>query len=35
MNYAKHTIAMNLTAEDAQNGIAAFIEKKTPVWKNR
>lgn len=35
MNYAKHTIAMNLTAEDAQNGITAFIEKKTPVWKNR
>ncbi len=35
MNYARHTIAMNLTAEDAQNGISAFIEKKTPVWKNR
>jgi len=35
MDYAKHTIAMNLTAEDAQNGIAAFIEKKTPVWNNR
>lgn len=35
MNYAKHTITMNLTAEDAQNGIAAFIEKKPPVWKNR
>ncbi len=35
LNYAKHTIAMNLTAEDAQNGITAFIEKKTPVWKNR
>jgi enoyl-CoA hydratase/carnithine racemase len=35
MHYAKHTIAMNLTAEDAQNGIAAFIEKKPPVWNNR
>ena len=35
MNYAKHTIALNLTAEDAQNGIAAFIEKKPLVWKNR
>lgn len=35
MNYAKHTIALNLTAEDAQNGIAAFIEKKPPVGKNR
>jgi enoyl-CoA hydratase/carnithine racemase len=35
LDFAKHTIAMNLTAEDAQNGIAAFIEKKTPVWNNR
>ncbi len=35
LDYAKHTITMNLTAEDAQNGIAAFIEKKTPVWNNR
>ncbi|MDQ5986087.1 MAG: putative enoyl-CoA hydratase echA8 [Syntrophus sp. SKADARSKE-3] len=35
MHYAKHTITMNLMAEDAQNGIAAFIEKRKPVWKNR
>jgi enoyl-CoA hydratase/carnithine racemase len=35
LDYAKHTITMNLMAEDAQNGIAAFIEKKTPVWNNR
>ena len=35
MDFAKHTITMNLTAEDAQNGIAAFIEKKPPVWNNR
>jgi enoyl-CoA hydratase/carnithine racemase len=35
MNFAKHTITLNLMSEDAQNGIAAFIEKKTPVWKNR
>lgn len=33
--YAKHTISMNLEAEDAQNGIQAFLEKKTPQWKNR
>jgi enoyl-CoA hydratase/carnithine racemase len=33
--YAKHTITMNLEAEDAQNGIQAFLEKKTPQWKNR
>lgn len=35
LDYAKHTITMNLMAEDAQNGIAAFIEKKTPEWNNR
>ncbi len=33
--YAKHTIAMNLRAEDAQLGIKAFLEKKKPQWKNR
>ena len=35
LDYATRTIAMNLTAEDAQNGIRAFLEKKTPEWKNR
>ena len=35
MHYAKHTIALNLEAEDAQHGIRAFLEKKTPEWKNR
>ena len=35
MHYAKHTITMNLAAEDAQGGIRAFLEKKKPVWKNR
>jgi enoyl-CoA hydratase/carnithine racemase len=35
MHYAKHTIAMNLSAEDAQNGISAFLDKRTPVWNNR
>lgn len=35
LDYATRTIAMNLTAEDAQDGIRAFIEKKTPQWKNR
>jgi len=33
--YAKHTITMNLEAVDAQNGILAFLEKKTPQWQNR
>ena len=35
LDYATRTIAMNLTAEDAQNGIRAFLEKKEPEWKNR
>ena len=35
MHYAKHTITMNLAAEDAQGGIEAFLKKDTPVWKNR
>ena len=33
--YAKNTIVMNNMAEDARNGIKAFLEKQTPVWKNR
>jgi enoyl-CoA hydratase/carnithine racemase len=35
LDYATRTIAMNLAAEDAQNGIRAFLEKKAPVWENR
>jgi len=35
MHYAKHTITMNLMADDAQDGIQAFVDKKTPKWKNR
>ena len=34
-NYAKHTITLNNMAEDAQNGIKAFLNKKKPEWKNR
>ena len=34
-NYAKHTIALNNLAEDAQNGIKAFLNKEMPEWKNR
>ncbi|MGM0452352.1 MAG: enoyl-CoA hydratase [Thermodesulfobacteriota bacterium] len=34
--FAKHTITLNSLTEDAQNGIAAFVEKKGEVeWKNR
>lgn len=35
LDYATNTMVMNLSAEDAQNGIAAFLAKKTPEWKNR
>lgn len=35
MDYAKHTITMNLLAEDAQNGINAFLKKESPTWQNR
>ncbi len=35
MHYAKHTITMNLVAEDAQEGIKAFMNKEKPIWKNR
>jgi enoyl-CoA hydratase/carnithine racemase len=34
-NYAKHTIALNNLAEDAQNGIKAFLNKETPEWRNQ
>jgi len=34
--FAKHTITMNAMAEDAQNGIQAFLDKDPNVtWKNR
>ena len=35
MDFAKQTMIMNLGAEDAQIGIEAFIDKKTPVWRNK
>lgn len=34
-DYATHAIAMNCLDDDAQEGITAFLEKRTPVWKNR
>jgi len=34
-NYAKHTITLNNMAEDAQNGIKAFLNKETPKWQNK
>ena len=35
MDFAKQTMTMNLGTKDAQEGIKAFIEKRTPVWRNR
>jgi len=35
MDFAKQTMTMNLGAEDAQEGIKAFMEKRAPVWRNR
>jgi len=35
LEYATHTIILNMGAEDAQTGIQAFLEKKVPEWKNR
>jgi enoyl-CoA hydratase/carnithine racemase len=31
--YAINTIALNLDTHDAQEGISAFLEKRTPKWK--
>ena len=33
--YAAEVMACNMMAEDAQEGIDAFIAKRQPVWKGR
>lgn len=33
--YAKEAIAMNALAEDAQEGMQAFLEKRKPLWRDR
>jgi len=33
--YANSVITLNLMAEDAQEGITAFLDKRKPVWKAR
>ncbi len=33
--YAKEAIAMNALAEDAQEGMRAFLEKRRPEWRDR
>ncbi|MBN2069254.1 MAG: enoyl-CoA hydratase [Opitutales bacterium] len=32
--YAAHIMVQNLKHEDASEGICAFLEKRTPVWRN-
>lgn len=33
--YAKTVMTMNALADDAQEGICAFLEKRTPTWSDR
>ncbi|MBM3735909.1 MAG: enoyl-CoA hydratase [Acidobacteria bacterium] len=33
--YAKEVMSMNALAQDAQEGIGAFLEKRTPCWTGR
>ncbi|CAB5154099.1 Enoyl-CoA hydratase (EC [Olavius algarvensis associated proteobacterium Delta 3] len=35
LRFATQTMVMNNTAEDAQAGIKAFLNKETPEWKHR
>jgi len=34
-DYTSELVARNMMAEDAAEGIAAFVEKRKPVWKGR
>jgi enoyl-CoA hydratase/carnithine racemase len=33
--YAKEVMSMNAAAQDAQEGITAFLEKRSPCWQGR
>jgi len=33
--YAKEVMSMNALAEDAQEGMSAFLEKRSPCWTGR
>lgn len=34
-DYTKEVMSLNAMAEDAQEGIGAFLEKRTPCWRGR
>ncbi|MBN2231575.1 MAG: enoyl-CoA hydratase [Deltaproteobacteria bacterium] len=34
LDYATHTIALNLSSRDAQDGIQAFLDKTTVTWRH-
>ena len=34
-DYASEVMAENMMARDAEEGICAFIEKRTPKWEDR
>ncbi len=34
-DYAKEVMSLNALAEDAQEGMGAFVEKRAPCWKGR
>jgi enoyl-CoA hydratase/carnithine racemase len=33
--YAREVMTVNAMADDAQEGMGAFIEKRTPCWRGR
>ncbi len=33
-NYVSQAMAINCLSEDAQEGMTAFLEKRTPIWRN-
>ena len=33
--YASKMMSLNMMAQDAKEGISAFLEKRKPKWKNK